>query len=313
MKRKIGLLTAVALSGAAYAQDVKVGGYVDGGFNWTKDGAPETSFVTNDWALTLSGNSGGSFAFVEVSNSPLIPGALAATQFYGGHKYDNGFSWKVGAFNGLLGSEDNESVNRAFIHEGLVSGVFYATYGGLHLGYAASDSLNVDLVIGNGEGTFGPTPGLDPTMWALKVSTKMDDVTAYAGTEVQKGSSAKAGSGTDGETGYKIDVGASAKMGELHAGAEVAMVKAAVANADSGFGFGVHAGYDAMENVALWARFDWGNKTFVGGAESGYSLTVGPTFKMSDAFNLRAQWTMAKAGTGADAAQMIDVMGVYKF
>lgn len=307
MKRTIGLITAVALSGAAFAQDVKVGGYIDGGFNWTKDrtSPSESQFTTNDLALTISGNSGGSFGFIEVA--PALGTILAATQYYGGHKYDGGLSWKVGAFNGLLGSEDNESVNRFFVHEGMVSGAFFSTYGGLHVGYAASDSLNVDLVVGNGiDSTTGfPAAGLAETMWALKLSTKMDDVSAYVGTEIQA---------VNGETGYKVDFGAHAKMGQMHAGAEVAMVKPAVANADSGFGVGVHAGYDVVENTQLLARFDWGNSNFAGTANSKYELTVGPTFKLSDAFNVRAHWTMASSGVdNVDASQSLDVMGVYKF
>lgn len=298
MKRTIGLLTAVALSGAAYAQDVKVGGYIDGGLNWTKDADPSTAFALNQLAGTISGTSGGSFGFLELSGTSA---GVGATQYWGGHKYDGGLSWKVGLFNGLLGSEDNESPNRFFVHEGMVSGAFLSTYAGLHVAYAASDTLNLDLFIGNGQADAGggvllPTAGLNDASYAVKVSTKMDDVSAYVGAEVYSIAD---------ESGYNIDVGAHFKSGQLHAGAEVAMTKAAVANADSGFGFAVHAGYDVVENTQLLARFDWGNENF---SATDYELTVGPTFKMSDAFNLRAHWSM-----DSDEAQGIDVMGVYKF
>jgi hypothetical protein len=311
MKRTIGLVTAVALSGAAYAQDVKVSGYADGGWSWTKAaGADATHGVGwNDGAIALGGTSGGSFGNLElkfIDTAAVIAGTNTIslfqpmiTQANAGFKYDNGFWWKVGAFSGFLGAEDNNSNKRYFASEGRVSSKFFNYYKGIALGYSVSDSLTLEVAYAND--MVGTTPGkvMDSPLMAVKLSTKMDDVNAYAGAEFFKAND---------ESGYNVDVGAHAKMGEMHLGAEVGMSKAATAGADSGFAFGAHVGYDLMEGTQLLARFDWANENY----NDGYDLTVGPSFKMSDALTTRVHYTMSKNGA-ADAGHNIAVQGVYNF
>ncbi len=309
MKRTIGLVTAVALSGAAYAQDVKVGGYADGGWMWQKDGvtafgtSDESAFYFNEGSATLDATSGNTTAHVRLLLSPYgVPAGSGNSVHFSRYqlstKYDNGFSWRAGLVDGLLGAESQYSNQRYFSERSVVSSAFKAAYAGIVMGYSMGDSLNFEFAVAN-DSTENNLYIHDPLI-GLKLTSNMGDITAFAGAEFQKDA---------GETGYAIDVGAHAKMGNMHFGAELAMTKAAVANADSGFGFGIHGGFEVMEGTEILARFDWGNENF---AVDGYDLTFGPSFKMTDAMVVRAHYTMSKRGD-ADAGHMASINSVFTF
>ncbi|MEO5668534.1 MAG: outer membrane beta-barrel protein [Bdellovibrionota bacterium] len=310
MKKTLGILSALALTGVAHA-DVNVSGYVDAGYDWTNNAAGNVSaFSYNEGGVWFSGNTGATSFLLDVGvRGPT--GTAVVEQGYVSQKHDNGFSWSLGKFDGLLGHESNDSVNNAFVHTGLLYNFTPTNHTGLLLGYDLSDALKLQLVVANGINTKG-AGGREfdyPTL-GFKVSSKMDGLNAYVGGNFQSQGD---------ENGYQIDIGADSTVGSIDVGAELLLLKAAVKDAESGLGFGIHGSSQIAEATKLNVGFEWenGKSSGVDTKVSTMELRVGPSFALSEALNLKADYTFAKASgdnaTGAKAMQGVAVAGVYKF
>jgi hypothetical protein len=297
MNKAIGLVAVAMASSAAFAQEVKVGGYLDTQYNWSNAaGGGEGAFAFNEGAVHFSGTSGMTDFLVDMHFDTTM---ARVAQAYAGTKYDNGFSWKMGKFDGILGLEGNESVNNDLISQGLMFNLTSSYFQGLHVGYELSDSLGVSFVVSNNAGE-SMVDSASPLM-AVKVESKSEGMTAYVGGEF--------GNIAD-ELNYVIDLGATTSMSGFDLGLQVAMQK--IGGGDTGFGFGLHAGMEVSETLGAFARFDWLNENVLGFAA--WELAAGPTFALSDALNFKANWTMLSLDIeGADTAQGIDLAAIYKF
>lgn len=295
MKKTLGIMSVLALAGVAHAE-VNVAGYVDAGYDWQKDGGTANAFLYREGGVWLSGNSGATSFLLDLG----VRGTAATAtmeQGYVSHKFDNGFSWSLGKFDSIIGMESNDSVNNKFVHTGVLSDLIGdyagAYHTGLLFGYDLSDALALNLVVANGTGDASTTD------IGFKVGTKMDGLNAYV-----------AGLFTNaaGETGYTVDFGATTAVSGLDLGAELVLVKPAAANAESGLGFGVEAGTEVAAATKLNAGFEWTNEN----AGDHMEFRVGPNHALSEALNLKLDYTFGKTGE-ADAEHGIALAGVYKF
>jgi|GEM_PF-1289331 len=309
MKKTLGILSALALTGVAHA-DVNVSGYVDAGYDWSNKAAGNASaFNFNEGGVWFSGNSGSTSFLLDIDAA-----AGNMEQAYVSNKLDNGFSWSLGVFDGILGSESNDSVNNKFNSTGLLFDFVPSSHTGLLLGYDLSDALSLQVVVANGINAKGSVPAanhqFDYPELGFKITSKMDGLTAYVG-----GDFASQGD----ENGYVIDIGASTAVGSIDVGAELVLIKAALADAESGLGFGIHGGTEIAEGTKFNVGFEWenGKSSGVDTKISTMELRAGPTWALSEALNLKADYTFSKeSGDGAPNAkahQEIAVAGVYKF
>jgi hypothetical protein len=296
MNKAIGLVAVAMASSAALAQEVKVGGYLDTQYGWSNKAAGGVSgFGFNEGSVHFSGTAGMTDFFLDIGYSV---DALTAEQAVVGVKYDNGFNWRMGRFDGVLGLEGNESVGNDLISQGLINALTMSTYQGLHVGYALSDSLAAHVVIGNNNGEV-MEDSASPLM-AVKVESKSEGLNAYVGGEFMN---------VNDELNYTIDLGVTTDMGGFDLGGEFALVK--VGGADSGFGFGLHAGMEVSETLGVNARFDWVNENVFG--LSAWELALGPTFALSDALDMKLNYTMLSIDGAEDTPSAIELAAIYKF
>lgn len=307
MKKTLGILSALALTGVAHAE-VNVSGYVDAGYAWSNKAAGNASaFKFNEGGVWFSGNSGSTSFMLDVDAA-----AGDLEQAYVSNKLDNGFSWSLGVFDGILGSESNDSVNNKFNHQGLLFDFVPSQHTGLLLGYDLSDALSLQVIVANGVNTKGAAGNqFDYPELGFKITSKLDGLTAYVG-----GDFASQGD----ENGYVIDIGASTEVGAIEVGAELVLIKAAVAEAESGMGFGIHGGTEIAEGTKFNLGFEWenGKASGVDTKISKMELRAGPTWALSEALNLKADYTFVKlsgdnVADGTKAQQSVLIAGVYKF
>ena len=322
MKKTLGILSALALTGVAHAE-VNVSGYVDAGYGWSNKAAGNASaFNYNEGGVWFTGNTGSTSFLLDVGvdgvdNSTTISGVAVVEQAYVSNKYDNGFSWSFGAFDGILGHESNDSVNNAFNHTGLLFDFVPSTHAGVLLGYDLSDALKLQFIVANGDNTKATAANkFDYPELGFKLSSKMDGLTAYVGGDFQSEGD---------ENGYVIDIGAMTSVGAMEVGAELVLVKAAVKDGESGMGFGIHGGTEIMEGTKFNVGFEWENGKSTGADTkvTAMELRAGPTWALSEALNLKADYTFTKnsgedadllaASKSSDAQHGIRVAGVYKF
>jgi len=316
MKKTLGILSALALTGVAHAE-VNVSGYVDAGYGWSNKAAGNKSaFNYNEGGIWFTGNTGSTSFMLDVGvdgvdNSTTIAGVAVVEQAYVTQKYDNGFSWSLGQFDGIIGHESNDSVNNAFNHQGLLYAFTPSTHTGLLLGYDLSDALKLQFIVANGVNSKGAGgKEFDYPELGFKLSSKMDGLTAHVGGDFESQGE---------ENGYVIDIGASTSVGAMEIGAELVLVKAAVKDGESGMGFGLHGGTEIMEGTKFNVGFEWenGKSSGLDTKISTMELRAGPTWALSEALNLKADYTFKKqSGDGAPnakAMQTVLVAGVYKF
>jgi hypothetical protein len=309
MKKTLGILSALALTGVAHAE-VNVSGYVDAGYGWSsKSAGNKSAFNYNEGGVWFTGNTGSTSFMLDVEMRGTADAKVA--QAYVSNKYDNGFSWSLGQFDGIIGHESNDSVNNAFNHQGLLYAFTPTTHTGLLLGYDLSDALKLQFIVANGANTKGAGGReFDYPELGFKLTSKMDGLTAHVGGNFESQGE---------ENGYVIDIGASTSVGAMEVGAELVLVKAAVQDGESGMGFGLHGGTEIMEGTKFNVGFEWenGKSTGVDTQISSMELRAGPTWAMSEALNLKADYTFTKeSGDGAPNAEAehgISVAGVYKF
>ena len=324
MKKTLGILSALAMSGTAFA-DVNVSGYVDAGYGWSNKAAGDANaFSFNEGGVWFTGNSGGSGFVLDVGvgNGYSLDvdsdgenegfGSVEVQQAYITHKYDNGFSWGLGMWDSQLGSESNDSVNRHFLKTGLLDDLLPATETGALFGYDLSDTLALHLWVVNGS----DTKDINYPALGFKLSSKMDGMNARVGAQFVNGvvEDASGKFSSNSETGYMIDVGADTKMGDIHVAAQLVLVKAAVKDGESGLGFGVEGGTAIGEGATFDLGVEWENGKSDGTdtKTTTLELRAGPRFALSEALTVKADYTMKKA-KDVDATHAIDLAGIYKF
>lgn len=286
----IGLLGAIALSGSAYA-DVNVGGFVDAGYRWTKDATPSSSWGVNDGAVHLTGNSGSTGYLVDLGFSATN---TWADQAFVTNKYDSGFNWRVGMFDSILGHENQDSNTYSFSNQSHIGSWFSSFHTGALLGYDLSDMLSLSVLVANGttgnngNNTSGNTDGFAYPQFGFRLDSKSDGMGFWvAGIFESEG----------GESGYTFDLGATSEMGGMDLGLELAMMKPAVANADSGMIVSVDVAKDVSETMGFGARFEWDNgktRTGTDPGEAAMFFDVGPNFQLSENSTAYLDYNLAK-------------------
>jgi len=292
--KKIGLMSAVLVSGAAFAADgIKLGGFADVGFAWTKDADPATRFAAPEGAFYFGKTMGAGEVMVDVPFASIISDDLSNMQAHVSWKYDNGFWWKMGRFDGLYGAEAMDSWDRFFSHAGLLSDATPTAHLGLNLGYKASDSLNVHFLIANA-GLVAALPAGAKYDFGFKVESMSDAFNVALGAIFQ------AAAGT-GDYGYLLNVVGSSKMGQLGTTIELVYNKA------KDLGVGAHFDYAMSEDTDLGASVEF-MKPDVG--DSTTELRVGPKFNMTKDFNVRVALGMK---FGAVEETTVGLNAVHRF
>lgn len=310
IKKTLGMMTVVAMSGSAFA-DVNVSGYADAGYNWSNRAAGnESNFAFNEGGIWFTGNSGATAFVLDVGVRNM---AANVEQGYVSHKFDNGFSWSLGLMDAIVGVESSDSVNNPFVNTGILYDLTNSYETGLLLGYDLSDALKAEVLVANGDNSKAMAGAeFDYPALGFRLTSKMDGLSAHvAGRFASDGD----------ENGYAIDIGATTAFGAFHVGAELLLLKAAVANSESGIGFGLHLGTEVAEATKLNVGFEWENGS--GSEVSHMELRAGPTWALSEALALKADYTysmysgdaakLAAKSKTDDAMHGIAVAGVYKF
>lgn len=316
--------TALLLAGSvASAEGVKVGGYVNAGWGWSKVGdADATSgFKVSDGAVFLSASGDMAEVFVDLPfmNSGTSNGFSFASngtsashaQAYVGHKMENGLSWKLGQFDSFYGYQKNDSVDWRFAADSIIRQALPTTHTGLLLGYSVSDAMGFKVLFANAADQGTRTAAFPKYDMGLGMNMKMDAMTLDVGF-LMSGPS-------DGNSNMLVDVVLGTKVSNMNLSADVVYGK--MTDIDADMGFGVEAGMDVSETMAAGARVEWlKDNTGADDATTKLAFVVGPQFKLTNALTVRADFSMVKstatvAGTDGDAVNTtaINVAGVYKF
>ena len=301
MKRKLGVMSFMVLSGAAFAADegIKVGGFVDAQFQWSKNKTtkpakvanPATNrFLVNDGAIYV-GKTWGNGAevlvdlpFSSVGTTTAITPGLSKGQAFAKWQYENGFQWKMGQFDGLYGLEAQDTKDVVFSDQGLLYGYTPETHVGLDVGYAMSEMLNIHFLVADKQDTSN-MPNSSPDL-GVKVETKMDAATAGVGALFFPGRNAAGGS--TGKRGYLVSATAGTKMAGVAADLELLFKKLGLgANEKTRWGAGLHLGYMVNEEVNFAARVEY---TKLDKAKD-MEVTVGPQYWMAKDFGIKLDYT----------------------
>lgn len=313
MKKQIGLMSAVLVGTTALAADgIKLGGFVDAQYHWEKDST--NTFGLGDGAIYLGKTMGmgevmvdvpfaiGSGASIDAGGGNMVelvaPGMMLGgerAQAWVSWKYDNGFMWKLGQFDGWFGFEGNDSVDRFFTAQGKVSSATPTAHHGLALGYDFSDAMGLMLFVGNEDGMAKMTTGKVDS--GLKLSTSMDGFNASLGAYF----TAAATEGSD----MMFDIMAGTKMGELAIDVEAIISKPKVG--DTGFGFMAHLVYEMSEDMSAGARVEY-LKDFAN--QEGFGLAVGPDWHLNKDFKFRLDYDLGQFKAAGDTADATTTHGV---
>ncbi len=314
MKLKYGMISVMLLSGAAYASDgIKLGGYADARYNWANTTPNTNNFGVAEGALYLGKTMGMGEVMVDL---PFAGGGATNTftfatgmaQAWVGWKYDNGFSWKMGQFDGIYGFEANDSADRFFSVAGLLkaghpttAGLLKAghptTHTGLKVAYAMSDSMNFHFLVAN-PANSGTMTGGNPD-FGVRLDTKMDAYTASLGALFSKAVGA-----ADGTMAFDLIVGT--KMDALSFNLEGDFSKTGDASA---MGFMALVTYGFSEMTKFGARLDW---TKDAADAKMLGLAVGPSFEMNKDLTVKLEYNMLKPD-GADSQSAIVLAAVHRF
>jgi hypothetical protein len=301
--KKIGMMSALLAGGAAFAADgIKMGGFVDAGWSWTKVGdANSNAFAFNDGAFYFGKTMGNGEVMVDMpleiadlsaighGDHFLLAGAHKA-QAYVTWKYDNGFNWKLGQFDYVLGFEAADSADRLMASEGIVSQMLPAeTQFGTVIGYNVSDSMSFGLVVDNAEDNGAYNMGLTMAMTS-------DAFNLNAGFMMNNDDS------------WLFDVNFGTKAGSIGLDFEGLFMNSGVEGADMAMGFLVQAEMEMSETMGLGLRGEFTKANDV----NTMAAAFGPHFKMTKDLTVRTDLEYMKAGEG-DAHLGAMISAVHKF
>ena len=326
MKRNfgtIGVMGAMLLGSAAFAADgLKVGGYVDAGYDWAKSkvtvGSTETTMPTvntfsfHEAALSVSKDMGAGGAHVLLpfnygSGAGAQTVAFNATnaEAFVSWKYDNGFSWKLGQFASIYGFEGKDSVDHRFTSNGLLFAALPATHAGWLGSYAVSDMLVAHFLVANPTGQAEMAAGAGNPNLGFRLDAKMDAF--HASVSGLFGHAAKSG-----KNDWTFDVIGGTKAGAATIDAEVVFMN------DSKYGFLGQVGFGVNDTTNVAAKIEY-QVPVKDKSASNMLLAVGPEFAMSSDLSVKADFNWASdkitmSGTEVKASGYgLSASAVYKF
>jgi hypothetical protein len=326
---KAVLLSSVVLSaGISQAADLKVGGFVDGQYQWDNKGLTNT-FKIQDGALQLAQHVDNAGFVLDLpfhtnaGSMGLFVGTDQAQAFVD-VRYDNGGRWKLGQFDSIYGFESNRTVDLFFTRQGQLHNALPKTFDGLLLGYDASKELGINLMVANP--ADAPFMAKQNPALGAQVTYKSDMGRAAVGYEMNKDSAANA-------TSSLIDVVVGGNFGALAVDLEGDVQK--TLSYDSGKGLLANVIYSVDDKLGLGVRGEYfknWNVADASGAQvtfpaigtaapsavnKGMDVTVGPSYAMSKNLRVRADYTFtsitAVENTDAVKAHAAAVSAVYKF
>jgi hypothetical protein len=298
--KKIGMMSALLAGGAAFAADgIKMGGFVDAGWNWVKDG--NSGFAMNEGAFYFGKTMGMGEVMVDMpltlTDSPgpnFLLAGLNKAQAYITWKYDSGFNWKVGQFDYVLGFEAADSADRLMASSGIVSSLFGAVHLGTTIGYNLSDSMGFNLLFAN------ESRANDDSKYnsGLTFNMSSDDFRFNTGFILNNDDS------------WIFDLNAGTKFGSIDVDFEAAFASTGVEGADMTMGYLVQANFEMNESMGLGLR---GELVKVGDLST-IAFAFGPHFMMSKDLTVRADFNYTKVNTdGVDAGMGLMLSAVHKF
>lgn len=358
--KNLGLVVAGSvLSLSAFAQDgVTVGGYVDAGYTAVMQDKASgvevedmNGFLVREGAIYLGKKWGtewevfGDFAYAhkqvwDDANSDGVVDAgevgydsgFGVSQAFVGQNMDNGFSWKLGQFDGVFGYYAGRADSHA--HHLTDVGYIQAAYlPSSHLGwlgsYSFSDMLKVSFLVANEDESFGTTGsggstaagrGTRAADFGLLVGADFDAFSADVGAYIMTGEQ-----NTKTATGYVVSAVVEGNFNPLTFGVYGVYSKndadaTAPAKDEADFGIGANVGYDVNEQFGTALRLEYvgmndktqyynpilGGWVTVAGAtevESFMGATIGAHYKFNDNVKAKFDYTYAKfetKGTNAD-------------
>lgn len=292
--KKLIAMGAMLAAGSAFAADgIKVWGGVDAQYNWVKTTPNTNTFNLNEGYFGFTKSLGAGEGVVDLS----VKGFSKTSQAYVSWKYENGFNWKLGQWHSIYGYESVHSSDIRFSHQGMLYDAVPTSHTGLYAGYDFSDMLGLGFIVANPADQTGMTEG-NPD-FGVKASTKMDNVKASVGLLFSR--SAAAGKST------LVDVIAGTTFGKLSVDANFILKKPDAGN--SGIGFGGIFGYGVTDTVDAGARVEYTKDI---APVKMLAFTVGPQFKMSSDFTIKADYTFTKPDGGTNG-HAITVAAVHKF
>jgi len=306
--KKVGALAALSslvLVSAVSANDgLQVGGFVDPQMTYVQDVG--LTAIMNDGAIYMSktlGEGAATFdlAFGDIQSTAGVVlredaglfsvGTSAKSQAFVAYKYNNGFSWKFGQFDGIFGKERNDTVDVFYTSQGLAYGLQPTVHQALLVGYDVSNALAVHAYVGGSDGSglvrkTGPAPFLfgngSPQIGA-KVAYNDGFRLSVGGWMESERFAADA-------SGMFINVMAGMDFGDLSLDVEYDMLSTGVDNVDSATGLAAYLGYSLGETTKLGARFSSTNNTTDGDSDAKDGLTqitFGPSFAMTKDLNVK--------------------------
>lgn len=305
------------------ADGIKLGGFADVGFGYNKTGSADAvkGFQVGQGAFYFGKTLGAGEVLVDLpfAYGPAIYGNSILAGFGNAQavinwKYDNGFSWKMGQFDGAFGFEAADSIDRFFSDAGIISAALPTTHTGLGIGYKASDAMSVSFLVANPYNKGGVSNSATKFDYGFKVDTTSDAFNFSVGMLFSANTPAtgvNAGVANAGDYEWTIDAVAGNKMGELSSNIEAYFHNDKVAS-KTGSGFGGHFDYAMNEGMDLGASVEWMKAASVA-APTTLDLRVGPKWNMSKDMNVRMAYGHSKVSTATDADTSITLNVVSKF
>lgn len=309
--KKLGMFAVAMLIGSAAKADVS--GFVDAQFNWSKEGDadPTSGFMVHEAAIYMKGKMAGGSYLVDLPFA-AVTGTTTATnsftvaqgkaQAYVGYGYGNGFSWKLGQFDMILGAEAKDTVGTHFAHQSHIDTEFgyYSTHTGLDVTYAIDTDWALDLFVANNIGA-GVSTSSENMDFGGKLSGKMAD----AGIEEISvgGYYSKVGDSNtmflSGTLGFKF--------GEIELRGDGTYKKPD--GADAAMGMSGWVAYD-MGDMAWAARFGIAKNL----SDTKMEVDFGPSFQMAKNLTAKLDYSFEKSpGDASVTSHGINVAAVMTF
>ena len=309
MKKNIIAISAILLSASvAQAADeaTKFSGFADA--QWTfgegttgasiADGAVRMSKMLGEGSLNIDIP----YSLSTVANSNDFNLGQDKAQAYINYKYANGFSWRLGQWDGIFGLERNDSPDFQFARHGALWGLQAKTHTGLMVGYALSDKMSVDVYVAgvaDQGSTNTSTDSIGDTLPELGAKFSMSgDLRVSLGASYAKVASDLSNLYVNGTAGMAF--------GALDLGLDI-QAKKSGNDGDLGLGAGVTGIYGLSDTLKASIRAQYLSNI---NPENTIEVTVGPQFDMTKDLRVKVDYTLTNAGDTSHAGA---VAAIYSF
>ncbi len=335
-KKTLGLGMLCSVSAFA-ATGTKVSGFADAGFSYMSNGGK--FFAVRDGAVYVSHSVGAGEVMVDIpfGTATNTGSGIALTgdkaQAFAAWKYDNGFSWKLGQFDGLFGQEAIDTVDAKLVTGSTTTALVPTVHRGTIISYGFSDEMKLHFILANPQNIAAMTAVPAGFDYGAQFQAKFAGFDTYVGYMSLLGHRGQPGVGRTGpasgsqadgagtlfnveskgaKPGSVINVMTDTEFAGMSFGLDISISKPArttggdyvqqtgsgvAIKPDQATGVSLNIGMPWDSTVDLNARVDYGTgvvKTFGSPVltydknDKTIGVVVGPTFKMTDDFFVRA-------------------------